>query len=66
MNAQDLRKKTKDELDEERDALLRQQFNLRMQKGMGDATKTHLFKEIRRAIARIKTVQNELGEQIDG
>ena len=63
MNANELREKTNEELSEEVTALLRQQFNLRMQKGMGDATKTHLFNKVRRSIARIKTVLNERGEQ---
>ena len=63
MNAQELRKKTKEELGEELTALLRQQFNLRMQKGMGEASKSHLFNEVRRSIARVRTVLNERREQ---
>ena len=65
MNAQELRTKTEDELQQEVTALLRQQFNLRMQKGMGEASKTHLFQEVRRNIARIKTIQKERKEQKD-
>ena len=65
MNAQELRTKTEDELQQGVTALLRQQFNLRMQKGMGEASKTHLFQEVRRNIARIKTIQKERKEQKD-
>lgn len=36
-------------------SLLREQFNLRMQKGSGAAVKPHLFKQVRRQIARVKT-----------
>ncbi len=36
-------------------SLLREQFNLRMQKGSGAAIKPHLFKRVRRQIARIHT-----------
>ncbi len=59
MNAQELRRKSQDELHQELNAIYRQQFNLRMQKGMGEASKTHLFKSLRRSIARIKTVLKE-------
>ena len=36
--------------------LRREQFNLRMQKGSGQLTKTHQFGRVRREIAQIKTV----------
>ncbi|MFN7097926.1 MAG: 50S ribosomal protein L29 [Gammaproteobacteria bacterium] len=42
-------------LKEELLSLLREQFNLRMQKGSGAAVKPHLFKKVRRSIARLKT-----------
>lgn len=42
-------------LKEELLSLLREQFNLRMQKGSGAAVKPHLFKKVRREIARVKT-----------
>jgi large subunit ribosomal protein L29 len=59
MNMNELRKKDSAGLSDELHALLRQQFNLRMQRGMGEAGKPHLFKQIRRDIARIKTLLNE-------
>ena len=38
---------------------LREQFNLRMQKATGQLSQTHLLKQVRRDIARVKTVLNE-------
>jgi large subunit ribosomal protein L29 len=59
MNATDLRQKTPDELRQELQGLLREQFNFRMQKGTGQLAQTHKVKEVRRDIARIYTVLNE-------
>jgi len=43
------------DLKEELLSLLREQFNLRMQRGSGTAVKPHLIKNVRRNIARVKT-----------
>lgn len=59
MNATELREKNIDELNSEKLELLREQFNLRMQKGTGQLTQSHLLKDVRRNIARINTVINE-------
>ena len=59
MKAAELRNKSTDELKNELVALLKEQFNLRMQKGAGQATKPHLLKQVRLSIARIKTILNE-------
>lgn len=59
MNANELREKGADELKTELLALLREQFNLRMQQGTGQLSKPHLMKEVRRNIARVKTVMNQ-------
>ena len=56
MKAQDLNEKTVDELNAELLAQLEAQFKLRMQKSTGQLNQTHLVKENRRDIARIKTV----------
>ena len=63
MKAQELREKTIDDLKKQLKELFREQFNLRMQKGMGEMPKPHLYKEVRRNIARIKTLiaQKECG-----
>ena len=59
MNASELRNKTEAELVLELDGLLREQFNLRMQKGTGQLSRPDQVKKVRRNIARIKTVLNE-------
>jgi len=59
MNASDLRQKSSDELKLEMDGLLREQFNLRMQKGTGQLSRPDQIRKVRRDIARIKTVLNE-------
>jgi large subunit ribosomal protein L29 len=59
MSASDLRQKTAAELKLELDTLLREQFNLRMQKGTGQLSRPDQVKKVRRNIARIKTVLNE-------
>ncbi|CAK0749529.1 50S ribosomal subunit protein L29 [Gammaproteobacteria bacterium] len=60
MNASELRKKGADELNIELLALLREHFNLRMQRASNQQfTKNHQFKTVRRNIARVKTVLNE-------
>ncbi len=60
MNATDLRKKNNEELDNMLLELRREQFNLRMQKGTGQLSKPSEVKRVRRDIARIKTIMNEL------
>lgn len=59
MNASELRAKSADELKQELLALLREQFNLRMQRATGQLAKPHLFGQVRRNIARVKTVLGE-------
>lgn len=56
LKANDLRQKPAQDLRKELLELLREQFNLRMQKGTGQLTRTHQLKEVRRNIARVKTV----------
>ena len=59
MNAAELREKSVEELNEELLTLLRDQFNFRMQKATGQLNQTHLLKQTKREIARIKTVLSE-------
>lgn len=59
MKAADLRNQTESELREELLGLLREQFNLRMQRGSGQMPRPHQFKLVRRNIARVKTVLQE-------
>ena len=60
MNAADLRKKSVDELNEELVALRREQFNLRMQQATGELAQVHQHGRVKKDIARVKTVLNEL------
>ncbi len=60
MNATDLRSKSADELNDELVALRREQFNLRMQHATGELTQNHEHGRVRKDIARVKTVLNEL------
>ena len=59
MKAKELRSKSEAELREELMSLLRAQFNLRMQRGVGQLTRNHQFSQTRKDIARIKTLLNE-------
>lgn len=63
MKAADLREKSTAELKKELLALLKEQFNLRIQKGMGQPPKPHLFKKVKLDIARIKTILHEKGSE---
>ena len=60
MNAADLRTKSVDELNEELIALRREQFNLRMQQATGELAQVHQHGRVKKDIARVKTVLNEL------
>jgi large subunit ribosomal protein L29 len=59
MKASELRGKNVEELKKERLELLREQFNLRMQKATGQLAKPHLFRQVRRNIARLNMVLSE-------
>ena len=63
MNAEELRSKSVKELNDELLELRKEQFNLRMQKGVGQATRVHQFKLNKKNIARVKTVMNEKAKQ---
>jgi large subunit ribosomal protein L29 len=56
MKAEDVRAKTDDELNESLLALKKEQFNLRFQKASGQLENTARVREVRRDIARIKTI----------
>lgn len=63
MNAAELRTRNPGELQQLLVELLREQFNLRMQKGSGQLGNPSRFKALRREIARVKTVLNEKAKQ---
>jgi large subunit ribosomal protein L29 len=60
MKAKDLRKKTKDELGTLLIDLSRERFNLKMQKGTGQLSNPDQVKKVRREIARVHTLINEM------
>ena len=56
MKAEDLRQKTEDELNDQLLDLKKEQFNLRFQSASGQLENTARVREVRRDIARIKTL----------
>ncbi len=56
---EDLRTKTADQLDVQLIELKREQFNLRFQSATSQLERPARIKEVRRAIAQIKTLQTE-------
>jgi large subunit ribosomal protein L29 len=59
MKASEIRAKSEQELASTLDDLLKEQFNLRMQQGTGQLARPSRMNEVRKDIARIKTVMNE-------
>ncbi len=53
---EDVRAMTADQLQDELLTLKKEQFNLRFQQASGQLEKTHRVRELRRDIARIKTI----------
>ena len=56
MKTDEIRGMTPDQLAEQLVSLKKEQFNLRFQKATGQVEKTHRVGEVRKDIARIKTV----------
>jgi len=63
MKATELRDKSVEELNSELIKLLKEQFNLRMRKATGQLNQSHLLGNVKRDIARVKTVMNEKAGQ---
>ncbi len=59
MKPSDVRTRTIDELTEEVDTLGREIFNLRFQRASGQLENTARVRQVRRDIARIKTILHE-------
>ncbi len=59
MKAEEVRAKSQDELKEQLLALKKEQFNLRFQRASGQLENTGRIREVRRDIARIKTILTE-------
>ena len=65
MKAEELREKSIEELQEQLQELYKDQFNYRMQKSTGQLGQIHLVDEVRKDIARVKTIITEK-EQSEG
>ena len=59
MKAKEYRAKSDEELERELVELAREAFNLRMQQGTGQLSRPSHVGEVRRSIARVKTILNE-------
>jgi large subunit ribosomal protein L29 len=63
MKAGDVRARTDDELDAQLDTLGKEMFNLRFQRANGQLENTARVRQVRRDIARIKTILGERRRQ---
>jgi len=59
MHVGDLRPKSADQLSEQLEQLKKEQFNLRFQAASGQLENTSRARQVRRDIARVKTVMSE-------
>lgn len=66
MKASDLRTRNSDELADQLLQLKKEQFNLRFQRATGQLENTKRVREVRRDIARIKTVQGQKSSAVTG
>jgi large subunit ribosomal protein L29 len=60
MKANELRQHSADELQRQLLDLRKEEFNLRMQQGSGQLSRPSRMREVRRDIARVKTVMTEM------
>jgi large subunit ribosomal protein L29 len=60
MKASEIRKMSKEEINKKITELKAEVFELRMKQATGNLDKPHKINEIRKTIARLKTVLNEL------
>ena len=59
MKSSDMNSMTPDQLDDQLLKLKKEQFNLRFQRASGQLENTSRVREVRRDIARVKTVQSQ-------
>ncbi len=59
MKAEEIRKKTTDQLKTELQNLYKESFNLRFQKSSGQLENTSRISKVRKLIAKIKTIMKE-------
>lgn len=65
MKASELNEKSVEELQNELLELRKEQFNLRMQRATAQTEQSHTLKNVRRDIARVKTVINQKAKAAD-
>ncbi|GGE05660.1 LSU ribosomal protein L29P [Gemmobacter megaterium] len=63
MNAKELREKTPDQLRDQLTALKKEAFNLRFRQATNQLDNTARMNAVRKDVARIKTVLNEMAAQ---
>ena len=66
MKASDVRAKTPDELNDSLVSLKKEQFNLRFQRATGQLENTDRMRQVRRDIARIKTIARQKAAEAKG
>ena len=66
MDARELRTKTPDQLRDQLLALKKEAFNLRFRKATNQLENTARVREVRRDVARVKTVLNEMARKAAG
>ena len=59
MDANELREKNPDQLQEELDSLKKEAFNLRFQQATGQIENTARMRQVRRSVARVNTILNQ-------
>ena len=59
MKATDIRTKTPDQLSDDLAALKKEQFNLRFQRATGQLENTSRVREVRKDVARVRTLQRQ-------
>ena len=59
MKVKDLKEMTMEELDQQLQDIKKEQFNLQLQQVSGQLENPARVKELRRLVARIKTIQNQ-------
>jgi len=65
MKTSQIRDLTPDQLRDELIKLKREQFNLRFQKATGQLTNTARVRDVRRTVAKIKTIEREMQSAAD-
>ena len=58
MKVKELKEMTVEELDQQLEEIKKEQFNLKLQQVSGQLENPARIKELRRSVARIKTIQN--------